>query len=263
MATSVRGEKYGDELFSSVRDHEFERLDALSRAFNDASFRHLAAIELPSGARCLDVGAGTGDVVRWLAGHVPAGEVVALDRDPVCLQAEPNLTVLQADVTDSLTDLGKFDLIHSRFVLMHLRDRDEVLERLVSWLRPGGVLVLSDAADLGTASSPHAGYRTTMLGLYAAILATIGSDINQGRRYPGLLVDQGLTDIGLAVDVPVVEANAPIAEFWLQTLRQVRPRIIDAGLADVQSVDDTEAYLVAPDTRDLSIGMLTAWGRKP
>ncbi|AHH99527.1 class I SAM-dependent methyltransferase [Kutzneria albida] len=37
---------------------------------------------------------------------------------------------------------GEFDLIHSRFVLDHLPERQKALRRLVSWLRPGGVLLI-------------------------------------------------------------------------------------------------------------------------
>ena len=66
-------ERYGDRLFSSARLDEFRRLDSLGRAFNPASRTHLSPLNLPTNARCLDVGAGTGDVSRILADLAPTG----------------------------------------------------------------------------------------------------------------------------------------------------------------------------------------------
>ena len=44
---------------------------------------------------------------------------------------------------DDLPD-AHFHLIHARLVLIHLPERDAVLERLVTALRPGGWLVIED-----------------------------------------------------------------------------------------------------------------------
>lgn len=258
-------ERYGDRLFSSARLDEFRRLDSLARAFNPASQTHLAALNLSPTARCLDVGAGTGDVARLLTGLVPDGEVVALDKDTVFLKElnVERLTVLEGDITDDDFDPGQFDLVHSRFVLMHLRDRAAVLERLVRWVRPGGLLVLSDAADLGGMYSSNTAYRATLLGLYRAILDTIGSDVNHGRNYPRVLREHGLTDLGVAADLPLVYADGPLAEFWTLTLGQAKPRIIATGLATEEQYEECQRYLATKGNWDFSLGMVTAWGRRP
>jgi SAM-dependent methyltransferase len=257
-------ERYGDRLFSSARIDEFRRLDSLARAFNPASEAHLSALNLSPSARCLDVGAGTGDVARALTRLVPDGEVVALDRDTVFLDelADDRLTVLEGDLTDADFDPGQFDLVHSRFVLMHLRDREALLERLVRWVRPGGWLILSDSVDFGGIYSSNPAYRATLLGLYRAILDTIGSDVNFGRRYPRALQELGLVDIGVAADLPHVYANGPLAEFWTLTLSQAKPRIVATGLASEEQFDECLRYLDTPGNWDFSLGMVTAWGRR-
>ena len=46
-------------------------------------------------------------------------------------------------VTDDLPR-DAFDFVHTRLVLMHIPQRDEVLARLCAALRPGGVLMLEE-----------------------------------------------------------------------------------------------------------------------
>jgi 2-polyprenyl-3-methyl-5-hydroxy-6-metoxy-1,4-benzoquinol methylase len=38
----------------------------------------------------------------------------------------------------------EFDFVHTRWVLQHIPERDEVLDRLCSALRPGGVILLEE-----------------------------------------------------------------------------------------------------------------------
>ena len=262
--TAAELERYGERLFNSVRLDEFSRLDSLARAFNPASQTHLSALKLPADARCLDVGAGTGAVSGILANLVPDGEVIALDRDTAFLTklTEPNLTVLAGDISDPDLDPGRFDLVHTRFVLMHLRERETLLPRLLQWVRPGGWLVVSDSVDLGATYTTSDAYRATFTGLCQALAETIGSDLNFGRRYPQILLENGLANIGVAADVPAVYAGSPLAEFWRLTFGQARSRIIATGLSDDERVDACLKYLEGPTTWDFSLGMITAWGQR-
>ena len=58
----------GRYLFSHSWEREGERLTALAAAFDPITRHHLLARGLTGGWRCLEVGAGTGTVARWLAG---------------------------------------------------------------------------------------------------------------------------------------------------------------------------------------------------
>jgi ubiquinone/menaquinone biosynthesis C-methylase UbiE len=75
------------------------------------------------GWRCLDVGAGAGSLGRWLAERVgPTGHVVAADIDPRFLGGlrEPNVEVHRCDITRDAVEQNCYDLVHSRFLLMHM-----------------------------------------------------------------------------------------------------------------------------------------------
>jgi SAM-dependent methyltransferase len=64
--------------------------------------------------------------------------------------------VLRDDITGDPVEQDAFDLVHARAVLEHLPSRGEVVTRLHTALRPGGVLVLEDLV-FGAALLPVSG----------------------------------------------------------------------------------------------------------
>lgn len=263
MPTAPAQETYGERLFSTRQDTEEQRLDLLARTWDPATVHHLRTLPLAGARSILEIGPGTGSVADLLAGHAPHAQVTALDRDTTLLRSRnPRVQPLQADITDAGLELGPFDLIHARCVLMHLRDHEAVLARLVSWLRPGGHLVLSDTAELGFPHSPDADYRATMRALSEVITTHLGSDQNHGLGHPARFHRHGLTDIHLTTALPTVTANAPISRWWQLTLDQARPELIGTGLVDAPALDRALHYMTQPSTHDLSIALLTCSGRK-
>src|SRR5712691_334154 len=102
---------------------ERERLSLLERAADPLSQRRLAALRIQPGWRCLEVGAGHGSIVRWLAAQVgPQGWVVATDINPRFLTAMqlPTVEVRQHDIRTDPLEPGRYDLAHCRSVLIHM-----------------------------------------------------------------------------------------------------------------------------------------------
>src|SRR5207253_1047892 len=119
------------------------------------------------GWRCLEVGAGAGSVARWLAGKVgPSGTVVASDLNPRFLDDVPaNVEVRQHDVAKDDLEVGAYDLVHSRLLLMHLPEPAGALEKMVRAVKPGGWLV-TEEADWGLFAlegHPDAPWATTLV----------------------------------------------------------------------------------------------------
>lgn len=91
----------------------------------------------------LDVGCGTGNLVRALAGRV--GAVVGIDTDATVVEAARSLSPAcpsaTFDVRDLLDAVGEHDVVTAVAVVHHL-PLDTALTRLRGLLTPGGTLVV-------------------------------------------------------------------------------------------------------------------------
>ncbi|WP_147916299.1 class I SAM-dependent methyltransferase [Ruania zhangjianzhongii] len=137
-------------LFDTGSEQGGDHMDHLAHLFDVHTVSIIGPIGLQPGQRCLDVGAGGGSVVRWLAKQVgPSGEVVAVDIDTSRLGDGPGITVVGADINEGLVgaQAGPYDLIHARLTLLHLPDREAILSTLADALAPGGWLVIGDATS--------------------------------------------------------------------------------------------------------------------
>src|SRR5262245_61616267 len=123
------------------------RFAALSEVFDPSTSRHLTALGLEPGWRCLGVRAGGGSLARWPNRRVgDNGRVVATDIDTAFLDAidRPNLEIRRHDVTRHPLPPAAFDLAHTRMLLVHLPEPDVILNRLTATLKPGGWLVCEE-----------------------------------------------------------------------------------------------------------------------
>ncbi|HEY6744897.1 MAG TPA: methyltransferase domain-containing protein [Mycobacteriales bacterium] len=245
-----------------------QRFDALARLLDPVTFRHLDRTGVSAGWRCWEVGAGGVSVPAWLADRVGAtGRVLATDIDTSWLSADlAGVEVRRHDIgTDPGPD-GSFDLVHARLVLVHVPARAAALATMIRALRPGGWLVLEDA-DPGLqprlcpdehgeaerlANRLRRGFRTLM--------AERGADLAFGRTLPRLLREAGLLDVEADAYFPVASPACTALE--TATVRQIRGRLVTAGLATDAEIDQHLAN-VATGRMDLATSpLISAWGRR-
>ncbi|MFF5447142.1 class I SAM-dependent methyltransferase [Streptomyces sp. NPDC012888] len=263
----MQTEEYGSRLYGFDQPLERERIGLIGEVFDSYTRRRITDLGPLTGQRCLDVGAGPGTVAAWLADRAgPDGEVIALDRDTSLLReaGHPGVQIWRADVhtaTDDELPKPGFDLIHARLTLCHLPQRDQVLPRLVSWLAPGGHLIVSDVINTMAAASPHPAVRALTQAYDHALVTTLASDLNYARAYPTPLITAGLTDVGLAADVPLVRADSHTARFWELTFTAMRTEILATGLIDANGFNAAIGHLTAPGTHELGYTLVSAWGR--
>jgi SAM-dependent methyltransferase len=259
-------ELYGDALFAHDHDLEAVRLDAMARMHDPATRARLSAITRP-GMRCLDVGAGLGRVSGWLAEQVAPGEVTALDKDVRLLNALPDVfptvQVVAADISDKILELGEFDLVHSRMLLMHLRNRVEIFQKLAGWVKPGGWLVLADGVQSTMVGAPDDPFRRLMELHWATLEKSIGTDMTWALRYPQLLRDAGFTDIGIEMYQPSITTESAAGRYWALNFGHLRDRILADGLVDEDLFEAAVGVMNEPSFTELGMGLVTAWGRKP
>ncbi len=258
-------ETYGQRIFRA-QTAEVERREAMAATFDAASQSALSPLGPMSGWRCLDAGSGNGSMARWLADEAgEAGRVLALDVDTAALEAAPypRVDVLNADITDPALELATFDLVHARFLLMNLRSRDEVLDRLAAAVRPGGYLVISDAAGLGNLHAPLEPLHRATTALWTMAAEAIGTDVDFGLRHHAPFVAAGLTDVRHEVFWPIVSPGSPMSRVVELSLRSTADMLVEQGAIDRRTIDASIEHLRTPGTSDVSFAMVSTVGRRP
>jgi SAM-dependent methyltransferase len=244
---------------------EHERLNLLEATVDGFSIAALREAGLRAGSRCLEIGAGSGSMARWIAQETgdPA-LVTATDIDPRLLTplAGEGIRVLEHNVVTDAFPSGSFDFIHTRTVLEHVSQREEVLDRVVPWLAPEGVLVIVDCASFPVFTTNSPVYRAAMQA-WVDVLALTGTDYEWPRTFPEPLQRHGYRDVGAKVMVPALQGGSPMARFWSLSLETLRDRILAAKLLSSDAIDDAQRLLADPDFWDLGPGFVAAWGRRP
>lgn len=218
---------------SAAPDDESARL-ALIQGYQDPlTVEALRSLPVAAGWRCLDVGAGGGSIARWLAAEVgPTGSVLATDLDVSALHAGPNLTVRRHDVRTEPLPPAEFDLVHTRLVLQHLPDRAEVLDRLVTSVRPNGHIVLGDIDfTVVHPAEPDPRYDRVHAAFDAAV-RDAGWLPDLGSRLLAMVDAAGLTDARATCHQHVQHGGEAAPTILAMTYRRLRPRLLAFGAAE-------------------------------
>ena len=152
------------------------------------------------GDRLLDVGSGTGDAVRALAGLVGAhGTVVGVEPSATMLdearrrsgESSPRIEFRAGDIARLDFEDASFDGVTCERVFQHLTAPETAIGELVRVTRPGGRIVVTDT-DWGMHSIHGADPDITarIIGFWSDNAANGWS----GRRLPGLFVGAGLRE---------------------------------------------------------------------
>jgi ubiquinone/menaquinone biosynthesis C-methylase UbiE len=242
--------------WDNAMDEGRRRLALLERSLDPGTFRRLETIGVAEGWRCLDVGAGGGTVCEWLARRVgAAGRVCAVDLDTrfVRVLNYPQLEVREEDIlTTDLPD-ASFDLVHTRWTLMHIAERDRVLRKLIELLKPGGTLFLEESDRNPIDTLDRTAWRDVSQRVFQ-IIALRGSKVDWARDLPYIVSQLGLQRVRAEAEHPYFFGGSDLAEFWKISWKRVRDGVAASG-ADVAEWDRELAELDDP-TR-LFVGPMT------
>lgn len=104
---------------------------------------------LADGQRILELGCGWGSLTLWMAEHYPRSSVTAVSNSRsqrefiVARAAERKLTnvaVVTADMNDFAPETAGYDRVISVEMFEHMRNYEQLLERIAGWLAPHGLL---------------------------------------------------------------------------------------------------------------------------
>jgi SAM-dependent methyltransferase len=265
----------GEYIFDPAWEHERSRLRALEAMCDSITIRHLAAIGVGAGWRCLEVAGGAGSITRWLSSAVgESGSVVVTDQDVRFLEelASDRVEVRRHDIRSDPLEEGAYDVVHARSLLEHLAAPDEVVTRLVRALRPGGTLLLESLHFGGPATAAHAHGvlppemgppLVAMIDAAAAAFRSIGADPGYAIRLPAVLIAAGLADVDAEIACRLIRGRSDAAQFYRLSYEQLGPRLVAAGAAPAEVMAQLGSFFNDPDACWPSEALVSAWGRQP
>ena len=263
----------GDEeppyLLSNAGGETPERFAGLKAVFDPVTRGHLARLGLASRARCLEVGAGSGSIARWMADRVGAGgRVLAVDLDPRWCRRDDRaqLEVRALDIVAQPIPPGPWDFVHERLLLQHIPERLAVLARLVECLAPGGVILLEDF-DTGEVrtldrSGPDHELIVRMAQAFNQLLGTRGGVSDFAANALRTLRWHGLEGTGASGYVAIDHGGTGWATVQAANTRQVRDGLIAQGVP-ARDIDRFLLVMANPDAIVGSSVMISSWGRRP
>lgn len=172
---------------------ELRAADSQQRAMLES---YLSEIEFPHRARVLEIGCGTGAVIRVLADHPDVAEAVGVDPSGVFIAKAREMGTALGDVAFEVGD-GRalrfadrdFDAVVLHTALCHIPEPERVLAEASRVLRPGGTLAVCDG-DYATITVAL-GDSDPLQCCVEAVKAAFINDLWLVRRLPALLLSAG------------------------------------------------------------------------
>jgi SAM-dependent methyltransferase len=240
----------GEYVLNHHREGEGKRLALMSRLLDPMHRRYIESLNIGPGARTLEVGCGNGSISAWLAQRVApgGGQAVAFDLDLSLVDMHaPQLALRQGDIVAGPVDPGAFDLVTARAMLHHVADAEAAIANLVASLRPGGALLLIEPDFLPVSIAEPPEVRRFWEG-WLAWSRERGIDYHIGPTLaPRLGALGSLEQIGGAAETAVYNGGSPWANYWTQTIVELRSDLVSSGKLSDALVDAFLGYCADPN----------------
>jgi SAM-dependent methyltransferase len=244
-------------------EQERARIAGIEALWEPGSRALLEELGVAAGMRCLEVGAGGGALVEWLADRGCA--VVATDIDTRFLTALASeaVTVVEHDITTGPPEAGAFDLVHARLVVEHLPDRPGVLAHMAAALKPGGRLVVEDYDWVTFGADPPDPLADRIGAGILGFMAAAGFEPRYGRRVVSDLAAAGLEDVRGEGRLRVIDDASPGFAFFRLSFEALREQAIGSGHLDAADAEAFAARLAEGGMRLVSPVLIAGSGRRP
>jgi SAM-dependent methyltransferase len=205
--------QHNDQAADAAVREQARRIELRGRNKDEIAARaaYLDLLEIQHGERVLEVGCGSGVVLRDIARRVgSSGQAVGLDYSSAFLKVAHELAeqagladrieLQQGDARALTLEDAQFDVVLAATSLAHIPDGELAVPEMVRVTRPGGrVAVFERDTDASIISHPD---RETTRRIVQA-----GSDYSTvdgwlARRMPGLFVQAGLEDVRVQAFTP-------------------------------------------------------------
>jgi 2-polyprenyl-3-methyl-5-hydroxy-6-metoxy-1,4-benzoquinol methylase len=252
-----------------VLDHHLEgekkRLGLMSQLLDPMHRRYIESLGISRDARVLEVGCGNGSMSVWMAEYIaPEGQIVALDLDLSLVDdvRAPRVEFRQGDIVKGPVDPGRFDLVTARAVLHHVADAKAATGNLVASLRPGGAILLIEPDFLPASVAEPVEVRT-FWSEWLAWSRERAIDYYIGRTLASRLAAYGLKEIGGTAETAVYNGGSHWADYWRQTITELRGDLVQPGKLNDALIDAFLAHCADPNWWTETIAFTAVHARAP
>ncbi len=219
----------------------------------------------PPGSQVLEAGCGVGAQTVTLARNSPGASIVSVDISARSLaQAEQtvrkagltNVRFLQGDIFHLSFTPQSFDHIFVCFVLEHLQEPAVALQKLKTYLRPGGTITVIEGDHGSAYFYPDSDAAHTAIHCQVELQYRAGGNALIGRSLYPLLVTAGYSEVRVSPRMVYVDSSKPelVDGFTKRTftamIEGVRQAAIDEGLIDPAMFDQGIQDLYRTTDRD-------------
>src|SRR5215213_665096 len=249
------------------------RLRILHNVYGPGARKLLLRAGIQRGMSVVDLGCGVGMTTQLLAELVgPTGEIVGVDYSAAQIEQArallpPELTnvrFVEASAIDTGLHREAFDVVYSRFLLIHLQDPELALREMHRLLKPEGIMAIEDG-DLTSASSEPRSKLEEFSNLFGALGPKWGVDYTLGRRLFHLVLNAKFSQVGITFNQPVFSRgeNKRLLEL---SVAEAGPSFVSAGLLSREQLTETVAEMRRLGGGDTVLAVMPrmsqVWARK-
>jgi ubiquinone/menaquinone biosynthesis C-methylase UbiE len=255
----------------TIEEKNLERQHLLAAYLQPFTLRAFNTIgQLQPGAKILDVACGLGETTRLIAGHFNGASITGLDRDAGLIEAAKNITnipgtdvqYVAGDATHLPFEDNSFDIVFSRYLLMHVPDAPAIIKELKRVCKPGGI-VFAQEPDISSGTSYPESWAYDKVQEYFQALFVDGFI---GRKLPAYFKQAGLHTIQHQGDVFFEVESNKLRRLYTLTGHAIGGALLAKQLTTQGEYDtwlqELERAENDPETVYLSHAVIAVWGSK-
>ena len=214
---------------------------------------YLAALNVDRTGRWLDVGSGLGETTRLLAEALEStGECIGLEQDRGLIQVargqdwgDHQVTFREGDAMSLPFDADSFDLVFTRFLLVHVPDPLVALREMFRVAKPGALVFAQEPDLVFSCCYPSSPGYEQMSGLCKDVVV----DAEIGRKLVHLFRGAGSGPLEVRGDIVIETEGVDLRQISTITFEAIGRALVTAG-----KLDSGEYESLLADLREVEFG---------
>jgi predicted O-methyltransferase YrrM len=235
-------------IFESAQENEeFERMKQIEDTFDEKTKELIQNSGIAPGWNCLELGTGAGSVLKWMSFAVGnEGNVIGIDKNIKFIKSidANNIQKIEGDILAIELESNSFDLIHARYVLIHITESEKVIKKLIKALKPGGVIILEEpdftSAKIISDRQPHEQAHQRVNEAMNQMFINLGLNPSFGLKLPSILQSNGIQMEKVTGNQHLCCGNSKIARLMGRSAATLKNKYFQTQKASEQ---DIQTYL--------------------